>query len=67
MPMRETVTIFERRLPKVLEYSTETLPTKAPLDGGAKSVVKLTFRPGERITGRLRPLTLNPVPDTVTS
>jgi len=36
-----------------------------PLDCGAKVVVRLTLWPGCSITGRLSPLMLNPVPDTV--
>ena len=36
-----------------------------PLDCGAKVVVTLTVWPGARVNGMLRPLRLNPVPDTV--
>jgi hypothetical protein len=36
-----------------------------PLDCGAKVVVTLTAWPGASVNGMLRPLRLNPVPDTV--
>lgn len=36
-----------------------------PLDCGAKVVATLTAWPGASVNGMLRPLKLNPVPDTV--
>lgn len=65
VPAREMVTVPEWRLHKVREYSRETVPEMAPLDCGAKVVVKVTLWPRGRIAGRISPLTLNPVPDRV--
>ena len=46
-------------------YINERVPLALPLDFGAKVVVMLTAWPGASVNGMLRPLKLNPVPDTV--
>jgi len=69
VPVREIVAVFHvavfpRRLPSGLEYFKETLPLMLPPDCGAKVVVKITLCPGASVNGMLRPLMLNPFPET---
>jgi len=70
--VRETVVVlFEYRksfrwfLVLGTEYAKERLPPMVLLDCGAKVVVRLTLCPGASVNGKLSPLMLNPVPDTV--
>ncbi len=46
--------------------SRETVPLVLPLEDGVKVTVIITFCPGTSVKGRLSPLTLKPVPLTVT-
>jgi len=38
------------------------VPVSLPADGGANEALKVTLCAGARVSGRLIPLTLNPVP-----
>jgi len=42
---------------------TVTLPVSLPAPGGVKLTLTLTLCPGDRLIGREKPLTLNPVPE----
>jgi len=44
---------------------TEKLPLALPADCGANVAVKVTLWPAARVSGKLRPLMLNPIPATV--
>lgn len=63
MPEREVVVV--RSLVFRIEYVNERVPLALPLDFGAKVVVMFIEWPGASVNGTLRPLKLNPVPDTV--
>ena len=46
--------------------TTEMLPFTLPAPVGAKTAPKVKLCPGVRVSGMLRPLTLNPAPDALT-
>lgn len=43
---------------------TETLPDAFPVPVGAKAAVRFALCPAARVRGKVRPLTLNPAPET---
>ncbi len=45
--------------------TSETLPVMLPVLAGAKTTLKVVFCPGARVRGRLSPLTLRPLPETL--
>lgn len=51
--------------PPTFLLTRETVPVLLTADCGAKMTLKLTDCPGDKFIGRLGPLMLNPVPDTV--
>jgi len=66
VPEREVVIVLEETFPRILvSYVNERVPLALPPDFGAKVVVMLTAWPGASVNGMLRPLKLNPVPDTL--
>src|SRR3989442_15417650 len=60
MPLRATVVGEFRAL-----LTSETLPVMLPVLAGAKTTLKVVFCPGVRVRGRLSPVTLRPLPETL--
>jgi hypothetical protein len=53
-------------LPPELVTSRDTVPLSAPMAGGAKVTLKVRACPPPRVTGKLRPARVNPVPERET-
>jgi hypothetical protein len=68
VPVRETFVVFSNsKAPSrpPLKYCNEMLPLTLPRDSGAKIVVRVTLCSECSVNGGIRPLMLNPAPDTV--